>query len=91
SSDIGHGIAVDASGNAYITGIFQGTADFDPGVGTANLTSAGFSDIFFAKYQDFGVGFSETQKNSAGIKVYPNPFNAYTTIEFKNLKKEKLF
>jgi hypothetical protein len=49
-SDWGNGIAVDGSGNVYITGTFQGIADFDPGSGTTNLTSLGTSDMFFAKY-----------------------------------------
>lgn len=39
-------IAVDGSGNAYITGSFRDTATF----GTATITSAGFEDIFIAKY-----------------------------------------
>ncbi|TDI81908.1 MAG: hypothetical protein E2O79_07165, partial [Caldithrix sp.] len=47
----GFGIAVDGSGNSYITGIFEGVATF--GAGEANettLTSAGSRDIFIARY-----------------------------------------
>jgi len=42
SADNGRGIAVDGSGNCYVTGYFQGiSVDFNPGAGTAFLTSAG--------------------------------------------------
>ena len=44
------GLAIDPSGNVYITGGFYGTTDFDPGPGVFNMTSGGQSDIFIAKY-----------------------------------------
>jgi len=45
SFDFGRGIAVDSSGNIYITGYFYETVDF----GAGNVTSAGGSDIFVLK------------------------------------------
>ena len=45
----GYSIATDPAGNVYTTGDFQGTADFDPGVGTYNLISNGFGDVFISK------------------------------------------
>jgi uncharacterized protein (DUF2249 family) len=48
-------ITVDASGNSYIAGFFNGTVDFDPGAGILNLVSAGGSDVFIAKYDPAGA------------------------------------
>ena len=50
----GRSLAVDAQGNVYTTGYFQGTVDFDPGAGTYNLTSAGQADIFVSKLDSSG-------------------------------------
>ena len=47
-------IKADGSGNRYVTGYFSGTADFDPGAGTANLTATVYNDIFLAKYNASG-------------------------------------
>ncbi len=62
-------VVVDDSGNAYITGYFDGTIDFDPGSGILNLTSAGGADVFAAKYSADGAlvwaksfGGTETDK-----------------------------
>jgi len=54
SSDLGYSIAVDSSGNVYTTGNFQGTVDFDPGAGEANLTSFGSNDVFVLKLTPSG-------------------------------------
>lgn len=49
TSDFGRAMAVDANGNVFLTGYFDGTSDFDPNGGTINLTSTGLYDIFVAK------------------------------------------
>ena len=48
-SDYAYSVTVDASGNIYTTGYFEGTADFDPGSGSDNHTSNGGTDIFVQK------------------------------------------
>jgi hypothetical protein len=53
-TEAGYDVAVDGQGNVYTAGYFQGTADFDPGAGTVNLTSAGFEDVFVSKLDPFG-------------------------------------
>lgn len=54
--DRSNGIALDGSGNLYITGQFRNTVDFDPGIGTASLSapSSFDADIFLAKYDAGG-------------------------------------
>ena len=54
AADAGLSIAVDSTGNVYTTGFFASTVDFDPGVGTTNLTSAGSSDVFISKLDASG-------------------------------------
>ncbi|MDD3577798.1 MAG: SBBP repeat-containing protein, partial [Candidatus Cloacimonetes bacterium] len=49
--DYGYGIAVDSSGNSYVTGYFSGSASF----GSTTLTSSGYEDIFVAKIDSNGI------------------------------------
>ncbi|MDR3669134.1 MAG: SBBP repeat-containing protein [Ignavibacteriaceae bacterium] len=50
NNDAGYGISIDANGNSYVTGYFNGTATFD----TFHITSYGGADIFISKYDSNG-------------------------------------
>lgn len=75
SSNYVWGLDTDNAGNIYVSGVYQGTADFDP-VGTRNLTAVGSLDAFFAKYNSsgnhvwsYGIGSASFGEAGYGIKV----------------------
>lgn len=83
--DIVYSIAVDDIGNVYTTGGFEGTADFDPGVGVYNLTSTGYRDIFISKLDSNGnfiwakqIGGATFDDTGTSI-VLDDKRNIYTT------------
>lgn len=95
ADDFGYNIAVDASANVYVTGQYDGTCDFDPGSGTANQTSVGGWDIFFAKYDSGGNylwaqsigGSSDDAGNCITIDAQNNVYvTGYfmSTVDFDN-------
>ncbi len=47
-------ISVTNNNDIIITGVFEGTIDFDNGVGVNSLTSTGFTDVFIAKFGSNG-------------------------------------
>jgi FlgD Ig-like domain/Beta-propeller repeat len=64
-NDIARAVAVDVSGNVYITGSFTGTVDF----GGGGLTSSGGPDIFLAKYSSSGNYISAARFGSTGVET----------------------
>lgn len=66
SVDVGQSIALDVSGNVYTVGRFSSTADFDPGNGTASLTSAGVEDVFISKLSSSGTFVSAHKFGASG-------------------------
>lgn len=77
-------IAVDYSGNSYVTGIFRGNATF----GSTELTSRGSTDIFIAKYDAMGNVLWAKQAGGQDIDAGKNIAvdsigNSYITGEFR--------
>ncbi len=86
--DNGYDISVDTSGNVYTTGYFEGTADFDPGTGTAGLTSTGGLDIFISKLDSNGdfvwaKGMGGTSEDRGYGLSIDTSGNVYTTGFFQ--------
>jgi hypothetical protein len=81
----GNTIVLDNSNNVYTIGNFTGTADFDPGVGVANLTAVGDTDVFISKLSSAGIyvlaknfgGSNLCSSNSSTVSN--NGTNIYTT------------
>lgn len=87
SISYGKSVALDTSGNIYMTGFFTGTVDFDPGAGTTSIVSTG-NDMFVSKIdasgnyiwaKRVGVATSETKANAVTVD---GSGNAYITGTF---------
>jgi hypothetical protein len=63
-------IELDGSGNIYTTGNYEGTVDFDPNAGVANLTSLGTGDMYVSKLDAAG---NFVWAKSIGGTIYEAP------------------
>lgn len=66
--DEGTAIHVDTAGRVYTAGYFEGTADFDPGVGENTMTSFGAEDIFISVLDADGLFIMARQMGGAGLE-----------------------
>lgn len=53
-NDVGQAIAVASNGDYYVTGVFNGIVDFDPGADTSILAAVDTGDAYVAKYDASG-------------------------------------
>jgi len=88
-SDLCNSMVLDASGNIYLTGSFNGNSDFDPDAGTYTLTSLGSNDIFICKLDATGafvwaVGMGQTGTDLGNYIVLDNTGNVVVTGNFAN-------
>ncbi|MCU0437541.1 MAG: SBBP repeat-containing protein [Raineya sp.] len=89
--DKAYSLVIDNSNNIYMTGLFEGTVDFDSGSGVSNLTSFGGQDIFMVKYDINGNfvwaksigGIDEDQGSSISLNKLNN--HIYITGRFRNI------
>jgi len=87
--DNGWSVTIDLNGNIYSTGRFEGTVDFDPGIGTSNLTSSG-PNAFIQKLDSNGnfvwainIGGSDFDY---GLSIAIDTFNnIYTAGSFSGI------
>ncbi|MFN0203839.1 MAG: T9SS type A sorting domain-containing protein [Bacteroidia bacterium] len=80
----GRSVKIDKNGNPFVLGIFEGTADFDPGVGTSNESALGDFDIFVWGLNangafSFSKGVGGTGKEVSSDLHIDNADNLYFT------------
>lgn len=76
---ISHAMQVDQFENIFLTGLYGGIIDFDPGSGVYNLPYLNTSSIFIEKLHQSLLGLTENDGTS-GVKIYPNPSSGSFTL-----------
>ena len=90
-ADLGRSVAVDNSGNVYITGSFRSiNADFDPGPGTDNHSAIDQEDIFLTKINfdgsyDLTTAIGGTDQDFALSVAVDDDINVYLTGYFSGI------
>ncbi len=83
-----YGLGLEATGNVYLRGAFNDTADFDPCATVSNLFTTDRDHTFLVK---LGQSLSncptagvESVSSEAGMWLYPNPAGCSVTIKCEN-------
>ena len=82
-NDVARGVVVGGTGRATLAGQFFGTADFDPGSGTASLTAQdldGFVTILTPQGMLPTTLEARPAASALGLRVFPNPARSQAQI-----------
>jgi hypothetical protein len=87
SADVGNAIAVDASGNIYMTGMFMSAA-VNFGTGILTNSASGTQDLFIAKYTSAGTATWSSRSGGSmddyGTGIAVGKTNLYVTGAFNS-------
>lgn len=85
-------VSLDAAGRVYLMGHFNGTMNFNPFGSVSNLTSAGGSDLFIARYNSAGlleravrIGGTQDEVAPPGTMRIGPDGNVYLTGRFRGV------
>jgi hypothetical protein len=87
-----YGLCLDKSGNVYLAGEFSQTVDFNPGLGTNNLTASGgasSTSYYLARYSNAGVYNWAKRNGGTGLTsiqsiAVDDNYNIYAAGFFSN-------
>lgn len=80
-ADIGTAITIDPSGSIYLSGMFEGTVDFDPGPGISNYTSTTLKDGYILS-MDASGNFENVQLIASDGDVNINSIASFDIGQF---------
>jgi len=80
----GLSIKIDSNKNLFITGGFDGTADFDATAGVTNITTNGGRDAFVLKLSQPALSISDSNFPTP-LGLYPNPSNGIMTLDLQQV------
>ena len=78
-TDRSNALVLDASNNIYVTGFFEGAADFDPGPGTAYPTFVSGFDMFLLKLSQCNPTTGSLAVSACDTYTWPANSNTYTS------------
>jgi len=85
--DRGLSIITDDQSNIITTGMFEGTADFDPSGNNYYLNGLGDYDVFISRLGTELLGLDKKESNNF-IIAYPNPVSQYFQLDFGEIISE---